>query len=156
MSLKAYVGTGESGKSTIAKQMKIIHLDGFTDEERKLYTNAIHNNVYLSLRSMIQAAHQISIDIPSLTPVHFSCANRRARFLFFPLLFLSPSLPSLENFIYFVTGDFREFCIEVFLRIVFNWISTQSCHFSFLTPLGNGGQVHPPFHFPANFDRIRF
>jgi hypothetical protein len=26
-----------SGKSTIAKQMKIIHLDGFTDEERASY-----------------------------------------------------------------------------------------------------------------------
>jgi len=62
------LGTGESGKSTIAKQMKIIHLNGFTDEERKLYTNAIHNNVYLSMRSMISAAQSIESKIGALTP----------------------------------------------------------------------------------------
>jgi len=67
--LISFKGTGESGKSTIAKQMKIIHLNGFTDEERKLYTNAIHNNIYLSMRAMIQAAHQINVTL-QITPVH--------------------------------------------------------------------------------------
>jgi len=39
------LGAGDSGKSTVAKQMKIIHLDGFTDEERASYKTAISNNV---------------------------------------------------------------------------------------------------------------
>lgn len=28
-----YIGAGESGKSTVVKQMKIIHGDGFTPQE---------------------------------------------------------------------------------------------------------------------------
>jgi len=30
------LGAGESGKSTIAKQMKIIHLSGFSEQEKNL------------------------------------------------------------------------------------------------------------------------
>jgi len=51
------LGAGDSGKSTVAKQMKIIHLDGFTDEERASYKTAISNNVLTSIRTLI---HQCS------------------------------------------------------------------------------------------------
>lgn len=52
------LGAGESGKSTIAKQMKILHLNGFTSEEKALFITAIHTNVYQSMRNMIQAAQR--------------------------------------------------------------------------------------------------
>jgi len=52
------LGAGESGKSTIAKQMKILHLNGFTSEEKALFVTAIHTNVYQSMRNMIQAAQR--------------------------------------------------------------------------------------------------
>lgn len=52
------LGAGESGKSTIAKQMKILHLNGFTAEEKALFITAIHTNVYQSMRTMIQAAQR--------------------------------------------------------------------------------------------------
>jgi GTPase SAR1 family protein len=51
------LGAGDSGKSTIAKQMKIIHLDGFSEEERMSYKTAIANNVLTSVRTLI---HQSS------------------------------------------------------------------------------------------------
>jgi len=47
------LGAGDSGKSTVAKQMKIIHLDGFTEEERISYKTAISNNVLTSIRTLI-------------------------------------------------------------------------------------------------------
>jgi len=57
------LGAGESGKSTIAKQMKIIHLDGFTEEERKTYKDIIHSNVIMSMRALVFAAEKFSIAI---------------------------------------------------------------------------------------------
>lgn len=47
------LGAGESGKSTVAKQMKIIHMDGFTDEERASYKSIIYNNTVASMRVLV-------------------------------------------------------------------------------------------------------
>lgn len=55
------LGAGESGKSTIAKQMKIIHLDGFTTEERLTYKSIINNNVILSMKALVTATQQLNI-----------------------------------------------------------------------------------------------
>jgi len=57
------LGAGESGKSTIAKQMKIIHLNGFTDEDRGDYKSIICSNVIGSIRVLVEAAHSLEIPI---------------------------------------------------------------------------------------------
>jgi len=49
------LGAGESGKSTIAKQMKIIFLTGFSEEERTPYREIIHSNVILAMRSLVMS-----------------------------------------------------------------------------------------------------
>eukprot|EP00026_Physarum_polycephalum_P009084 Phypoly_transcript_09195.p1 GENE.Phypoly_transcript_09195~~Phypoly_transcript_09195.p1 ORF type:complete len:353 (+),score=59.57 Phypoly_transcript_09195:269-1327(+) len=46
------LGTGESGKSTIAKQMKIIHLKGFSQSEKAAYKSVIHNNIVASMQTI--------------------------------------------------------------------------------------------------------
>lgn len=38
------LGAGESGKSTIVKQMRIIHETGYSDEERKAYRPVVYSN----------------------------------------------------------------------------------------------------------------
>lgn len=53
------LGAGESGKSTIAKQMKIIHLKGFNNEERMPYKEIIHSNVIMSMRSLVIACQKV-------------------------------------------------------------------------------------------------
>jgi len=53
------LGAGESGKSTIAKQMKIIHLDGFSKEERLSYKDIIHSNIITSSRVLSRAAESV-------------------------------------------------------------------------------------------------
>lgn len=57
------LGAGDSGKSTIAKQMKIIHLDGFSHEERLSYKTAIANNVLTSIRTLIHQVHKFGYSL---------------------------------------------------------------------------------------------
>ncbi|KAF7316132.1 Heterotrimeric G-protein alpha subunit [Mycena indigotica] len=61
------LGSGESGKSTIVKQMKIIHLDGYTHDELVAYRPTIHKNVLDSVQTVILAMRKIGVD-----PVRFS------------------------------------------------------------------------------------
>jgi len=56
------LGTGESGKSTILKQMKIIanadkNIDGLSDEEKKSQITIIRNNVLDSIEAILDAAN---------------------------------------------------------------------------------------------------
>ncbi|KAJ7468072.1 guanine nucleotide binding protein, alpha subunit [Mycena latifolia] len=60
------LGSGESGKSTIVKQMKIIHQDGFSLEELVAYRPTIHKNVLDSVQAVILAMRKIGVD-----PVRF-------------------------------------------------------------------------------------
>eukprot|EP01126_Amoeba_proteus_P037634 TRINITY_DN3894_c0_g1_i1.p1 TRINITY_DN3894_c0_g1~~TRINITY_DN3894_c0_g1_i1.p1 ORF type:complete len:355 (-),score=47.76 TRINITY_DN3894_c0_g1_i1:326-1390(-) len=62
------LGAGESGKSTIAKQMKIIHKNGFTVDELTEFANTVHHNVYHCCHTLIQASKDLGIPLsdPSL------------------------------------------------------------------------------------------
>eukprot|EP00004_Rigifila_ramosa_P014779 TRINITY_DN338_c0_g1_i1.p1 TRINITY_DN338_c0_g1~~TRINITY_DN338_c0_g1_i1.p1 ORF type:complete len:350 (-),score=98.24 TRINITY_DN338_c0_g1_i1:186-1235(-) len=58
------LGTGESGKSTIVKQMKIIHLNGFkSDDERREHRVVIYSNIIQSMKSLLKGAQKLSIPI---------------------------------------------------------------------------------------------
>lgn len=59
------LGTGESGKSTIAKQMKIIHLKGFTQGEKAAYRAVIHNNILVSMHTITdECLHRFGNQLP--------------------------------------------------------------------------------------------
>jgi GTPase SAR1 family protein len=61
------LGAGESGKSTIAKQMKVIFMSGYSEEERAPYKEIVHSNVILAMRSLMIALNKIGF-IDSLNP----------------------------------------------------------------------------------------
>jgi len=48
------LGAGESGKSTLFKQMIQIYGKGFPESERKTYTNIIYNNIITSAKTLVQ------------------------------------------------------------------------------------------------------
>ena len=55
------LGAGESGKSTLLKQMKIIHQNGFTSEERMEYRPLVYSNTIQSLVDILRAITKLGI-----------------------------------------------------------------------------------------------
>lgn len=57
------VGSGESGKSTIVKQMKIIHQNGYSVDELALYRHTIYKNVADCAKALVGAMRQFEVEI---------------------------------------------------------------------------------------------
>ena len=55
------LGAGECGKSTIVKQMKILHQNGFTQQECVAYRSIIIRNLIASLASILNAMKTLRI-----------------------------------------------------------------------------------------------
>ncbi|KAI9296650.1 guanine nucleotide binding protein, alpha subunit [Neoconidiobolus thromboides FSU 785] len=55
------LGAGESGKSTIVKQMKLLHGGGFSSEEFERYREVIFSNVYSSMESILYGLNQLNL-----------------------------------------------------------------------------------------------
>ncbi|XP_015259786.1 PREDICTED: guanine nucleotide-binding protein G(i) subunit alpha-1-like [Cyprinodon variegatus] len=56
------LGAGESGKSTIVKQMKIIHEAGYSEEECKQYKAVVFSNTLQSMMAIIRAMGRLKIE----------------------------------------------------------------------------------------------
>lgn len=54
-------GTGESGKSTFIKQMRIIHGAGYSDEDKRGFTKLVYQNIFTAMQSMIRAMETLKI-----------------------------------------------------------------------------------------------
>ncbi|XP_067420102.1 guanine nucleotide-binding protein G(t) subunit alpha-3 [Emydura macquarii macquarii] len=57
------LGAGESGKSTIVKQMKIIHKAGFSDQECMEFRSVIYSNILQSILAIVKAMSTLGIDL---------------------------------------------------------------------------------------------
>ncbi|KAG5366854.1 Guanine nucleotide-binding protein alpha-1 subunit [Yarrowia sp. B02] len=55
------LGTGESGKSTILKQMKLIHGQGFSQQERSLYAQVMWEQAYAQMMEIVHQARFLGI-----------------------------------------------------------------------------------------------
>eukprot|EP00043_Microstomoeca_roanoka_P029251 m.21270 g.21270 ORF g.21270 m.21270 type:complete len:348 (-) comp9068_c0_seq1:438-1481(-) len=55
------LGTGESGKSTVVKQMKILYCGGFGDEEKEKFRILVFRNCLRSMKALIDAMDRLSI-----------------------------------------------------------------------------------------------
>lgn len=60
-------GTGESGKSTFIKQMRIIHGSGYSDDDKRGFIKLVYQNIFMAMQSMIRAMDLLKIQygIPS-------------------------------------------------------------------------------------------
>jgi guanine nucleotide-binding protein subunit alpha len=56
------LGAGESGKSTILKQMKLIHEGGYSVQEKRAFKAIVYNNLAMSSKMLVQAMEDLNID----------------------------------------------------------------------------------------------
>jgi len=70
------LGSGESGKSTFLKQMRIIHGGDFVDEELKQYRLVIYSNIVNGMKVLIDARDKLGISWGN------EASARSARFVF--------------------------------------------------------------------------
>lgn len=73
-------GTGESGKSTFIKQMRIIHGSGYSDEDKRGFIKLVYQNIFMAMQSMIKAMDMLKIsykDPKNLVNIHLNIFNLR-------------------------------------------------------------------------------
>ncbi|XP_010767382.1 guanine nucleotide-binding protein G(s) subunit alpha, partial [Notothenia coriiceps] len=66
-------GAGESGKSTIVKQMRILHVNGFNAEEKKQKIHDIKNNIKEAIETIVTAMSTLA------PPVQLACPQNQYR-----------------------------------------------------------------------------
>jgi len=60
-----FAGTGESGKSTFIKQMRIIHGSGYSKSDRLKFKVLIHRNILTAIQALINAMEMLEIAFES-------------------------------------------------------------------------------------------
>jgi len=66
------LGAGDSGKSTLLKQMIIIHGEGFdNDDQRKIYKSVIFNNVIMGIKSLCNESKKFQ----AVSPANEKCVK---------------------------------------------------------------------------------
>uniref|UniRef100_A0A7S2WF76 Guanine nucleotide-binding protein subunit alpha n=1 Tax=Mucochytrium quahogii TaxID=96639 RepID=A0A7S2WF76_9STRA len=58
------LGTGDSGKTTIFKQMRILYGEGYSEEKRAALRVAVHNNLVTGAQAIIRAANEGVAGVP--------------------------------------------------------------------------------------------
>ncbi|XP_048844641.1 guanine nucleotide-binding protein subunit alpha-14 [Brienomyrus brachyistius] len=66
------LGTGESGKSTFIKQMKIIHGSGYSEEDKMGFAKLVYQNIFTSMQAMIRAMDTLNIKYANDQNVQFA------------------------------------------------------------------------------------
>ncbi|XP_046759026.1 guanine nucleotide-binding protein G(s) subunit alpha isoform X5 [Gallus gallus] len=61
-------GAGESGKSTIVKQMRILHVNGFNAEEKKMKIQDIKNNIKEAIETIVTAMGNLAPPVELANP----------------------------------------------------------------------------------------
>lgn len=60
-SVCVFAGAGESGKSTVLKQMKLIYTQGFSKNEKLEWKPVVYNNIIQSFRVIFDAMNELGI-----------------------------------------------------------------------------------------------
>ncbi|KAI3814783.1 hypothetical protein L1987_14427 [Smallanthus sonchifolius] len=70
------LGAGESGKSTIFKQIKLLFQTGFDERELQSYTSVIHANVYQTIKILHDGANELALSEEGSSKYGLSVDNK--------------------------------------------------------------------------------
>ncbi|KAI1883047.1 hypothetical protein AGOR_G00241210 [Albula goreensis] len=56
------LGTGESGKTTFIKQMRIIHGEGYSEESRRAFAKLVFQNIFTAIKALTNAMRTLNIN----------------------------------------------------------------------------------------------
>ncbi|KAI3775241.1 hypothetical protein L1987_49810 [Smallanthus sonchifolius] len=70
------LGAGESGKSTIFKQIKLLFQTGFDERELQSYTSVIHANVYQTIKILHDGAKELGLSEAGSSKYELSVDNK--------------------------------------------------------------------------------
>jgi len=68
-------GAGESGKSTVLKQMRLINSGGFSEQERKQWRVVIFNNLVQAFVVILKAMDEHAVSYDASNTVRSMCWN---------------------------------------------------------------------------------
>ncbi|KAI6230002.1 Guanine nucleotide-binding proteinalpha-17 subunit [Aphelenchoides fujianensis] len=138
------LGPGESGKSTLIKQMQILHAEGFTDQELEERRSLVYSNTVRALAEICEAMPRLSIRFAD--PENQDNARRLKKY---------------------VQGgcEFEPFSPEVFLMLKQLWAdqgvreafsrrSLFQCNDSALHFLNDLDRISAPNYLPSNEDIV--
>uniref|UniRef100_A0A3B5MD38 Guanine nucleotide binding protein (G protein) alpha v1 n=1 Tax=Xiphophorus couchianus TaxID=32473 RepID=A0A3B5MD38_9TELE len=94
------LGAAESGKSTLVKQMKIIHSNGFTKQELSSFKPAVLDNLLTSIKFVLHGMGVLRINLAN-------GRNKVASFSFPCLAWFSSFVPIMQNAL------FTSFCTPI-------------------------------------------
>ncbi|KAI7849326.1 guanine nucleotide binding protein, alpha subunit [Circinella umbellata] len=61
------LGAGDSGKSTVLKQMRLIHASGFSVAEREAFRLVIFGNILSAMQSLLESMHELQYTLENQT-----------------------------------------------------------------------------------------
>lgn len=102
------LGAGESGKSTILKQMRLIHNQSYSLNEKNRYKEIIFNNIITSIKSIVNSYTLFNIDI--FNDEQYTDLNNKQELL--------DDMKIIENYQF---NDNNEFPIDIGLIIINLW-----------------------------------
>ncbi|VDM50220.1 unnamed protein product [Toxocara canis] len=102
------LGAGESGKSTIVKQMRILHIDGFNEKEKKEKTCDIRRNVRdsIEVRALLCFSHALLATICAITTQQPICAAMHDVFFFHFIIALLAIFHLLTHKLFYLRPSF--------------------------------------------------
>ena len=91
------LGGGECGKTTIFKQIQLLHGSGFSDEVRSDWVSAVCSSPLRSMRAMLTKADELGLEIDSVSATATTDVHAQARAWHRPVVVSGSGLAAVQS-----------------------------------------------------------